>query len=229
MSVTSLGSFNEICHDLGDFVSVNSSYSKIQDIRVHKAKLSADKKTAVYNTLDDFTVVMDDLDLNTRVKYAKVNVKVYTGKKYKEYTLTLYYAGSPVAVLYIDKHFSVGKHKVVVSSLSKFYDAEKITTYIIVKKAKTVVKAPAVKAKYKKSKKFRVTVRSKVPFATVSKLKIKIKVYTGKKYKTFKVKTNNKGVASINTKSLKRGVHKVKITSANKNYSISKKSKITIK
>ena len=228
VNVTSLGSFNEICHDLGDFKSVNSSYSKIKDIRVHKAKLSAKKMTTFYNSYDDFAIVMDDLELGGRVMYAHVKAKVYTGKKYKEYELSLYYDDIPVAALSVDKHFSVGKHKIVITSASKFYDAEKITSYLIVKKAKTVVKAPAVKAKYKKSKKFKVTVKNKFDDA-VSKVKIKIKVYTGKKYKTFTVKTNKKGVASINTKSLKRGVHKVKITSANKNYSISKKSKITIK
>ena len=228
VNLTSSGSGDNICHDLGDFKSVNSSYGKIQDIRVHKAKLSAKKMTTFYNSYDEFAIVMDDLQLGSRVMYAHVKAKIYTGKKYKEYELSLYYDDIPVAALSVDKHFSVGKHKVVITSASKFYDAEKITTYLIVKKAKTVVKAPAVKAKYKKSKKFKVTVKNKFDDA-VSKVKIKIKVYTGKKYKTFTVKTNKKGVASINTKSLKRGVHKVKITSANKNYSISKKSKITIK
>lgn len=228
VNLTSSGSGDNICHDLGDFKSVNSSYGKIQDIRVHKAKLSAKKMTTFYNSWDDFAIVMDDLQLGSRVMYAHVKAKVYTGKKYKEYELSLYYDDIPVAALSVDKRFKVGKHKVVITSASKFYDAEKITTYLIVKKAKTVVKAPAVKAKYKKSKKFKVTVKNKFDDA-VSKVKIKIKVYTGKKYKTFTVKTNKKGVASINTKSLKRGVHKVKITSANKNYSISKKSKITIK
>jgi hypothetical protein len=63
----------------------------------------------------------------------------------------------------------------------------------------------------------------------LSNVKIKIKVFTGKKYKTYSVKTNKKGIAKINTKKLKIGNHKVIISSGNKNYSISGKSLIKIK
>ena len=59
--------------------------------------------------------------------------------------------------------------------------------------------------------------------------KLKIKVYTGKKYKIYKLKTNKKGVAKLNTKKLKRGSHKVVITSGNSNYKVSAKSTIKIK
>jgi hypothetical protein len=38
-------------------------------------------------------------------------------------------------------------------------------------------------------------------------------VFTGKKYNTYTVKTNKKGLAKINTKSLKIGKHKVIISS----------------
>ena len=42
------------------------------------------------------------------------------------------------------------------------------------------------------------------------------------------MKTNNNGVASLSTKKLKAGVHKVTITSGNSKYKIRKSSKITI-
>jgi hypothetical protein len=54
-------------------------------------------------------------------------------------------------------------------------------------------------------------------------------VYTGKKVKKYIVKTNKKGIATINTKNLKRGSHKVVITSKNSNYDVYKKLKIVIK
>ena len=63
----------------------------------------------------------------------------------------------------------------------------------------------------------------------VKKVKIKVKVYTGKKYKVYKLKTNKKGIAKFNVKKLKKGTHKVIISSLNKNYKISKKSSIRIK
>ncbi len=100
---------------------------------------------------------------------------------------------------------------------------------IKITKAKTIVKAPKVTAKYKKSKYFKVTIKNKANNKAVSKIKVKIKVYTGKKYKTYTVKTDKKGVAKINTKKLKRGKHKVVISSGNSNYIISKKSSIRIK
>ena len=96
-------------------------------------------------------------------------------------------------------------------------------------KAKTIVKAPKVTARYKKSKYFKVTVKNKASNKAAAKIKVKIKVYTGKKYKTYTVKTNKKGVAKINTKKLKRGKHKVVISSGNSNYIISKKSSIRIR
>lgn len=70
--------------------------------------------------------------------------------------------------------------------------------------------------------------KNKVTKKVVNKLKLKIKVYTGKKYKTYKVTTNSKGIAKINTKALKKGKHKVVISSYNKNYSVSKKGVLII-
>lgn len=53
----------------------------------------------------------------------------------------------------------------------------------------------------------------------------------GKKSKTYALKTDKKGVAKYNVKKmkLKKGNHKVVISSGNANYKVSAKSKITIK
>ena len=126
---------------------------------------------------------------------------------------------------------------------SKFYDYNsnyfifpvstwKVGTYtkdatfkITVLKAPTTVKAPKVIAKYKKSKYFKVTVKHKTTKKAVKNTYIKLKI--GKK--TYKVKTNSKGIAKFNTKKLKVGTHKVTITSGNANYKISAKSQIKVK
>ena len=126
-----------------------------------------------------------------------------------------------------------GKYSLSISYTSPGFSYREIehetTVKVNVKKAKTTVKAPKVTNKFKKSKYFRITVKNKATKKAVSKVKVKIKVYTGKKYKTFTVKTSKKGIAKINTKSLKKGKHKVVISSGNKNYIISAKSRITIK
>ncbi len=87
--------------------------------------------------------------------------------------------------------------------------------------------APYTVKEYKKKGSFKVTVKdlNKKP---MKKLLLKVKVYTGKTAKTYKIKTNSKGVATLSTKSLKKGSHKVEITSANKKYTLKKKSTIYI-
>ncbi|WP_407392183.1 right-handed parallel beta-helix repeat-containing protein [Methanobrevibacter sp.] len=96
---------------------------------------------------------------------------------------------------------------------------------IKITKAKAVVKAPKVTNKYKKSAYFKVTVKNKVTKKAAGKAVLNLKI--GKK--TYKVKTNKKGIAKFNTKNLKVGTYKVKITSGDGNYKISAKSTIKIK
>ncbi len=103
------------------------------------------------------------------------------------------------------------------------------TATLKVKKTKAIVKAPKVKFKYKKSKYFKVTLKHKSTKKPMSGIKLKLKIYTGKKYKTYNVKTNKKGVAKFNTKRLGYGKHNVKVMSGNKNVILSKKSVIRIR
>lgn len=119
----------------------------------------------------------------------------------------------------------MGKHKIVVVADGKIMK----TTSITIQKADTIVKALKVTGKFKKSKYFKVTIKNKETKKLLSNVKVKIKVFTGKKFKTYTVKTNKKGLAKINTKTLKTGTHKVVISSANNNYKISAKSLITMK
>ena len=121
-----------------------------------------------------------------------------------------------------------GIYKVVIRDLgNSLYTFKSKTTTLEITKIKALVKAPKIIAKLKKSKYFKVTVKSNN--RALKYIKIKVKVYTGKKAKTYTLKTNKKGVASLNTKKLKKGKHKVVISSDDVNYKISAKSKITIR
>lgn len=160
----------------------------------------------------------------------KLDMKVFNGKKY----VTMFYAtANSKGIAYFNiTRLKVGSYKVKIES--QYYNPCHLSfnshnSSIRIKKASTVVKAPKVSARFKKSKYFKVTIKNKVSKKAVSKIKVKINVYTGKKYKTYTVKTNKKGIAKLNTKKIKKGKHKVVISSGNKNYIISKKSKITIK
>lgn len=91
---------------------------------------------------------------------------------------------------------------------------------------KLKVSAPTVKVTQGSNKYFKVTVKKgTVP---VKSLRFKVKVWTGKKAKTYTVKTNKYGVAKLSVKKLKLGTHKVKVVSSNKKYKFSKVSKIKV-
>lgn len=62
----------------------------------------------------------------------------------------------------------------------------------------------------------------------VKGVKVKVQVTSGGSSRTFTVKTDSKGIAKINTKSLKAGKYTVIIGPANNEYMISAKSKIAI-
>ena len=162
-------------------------------------------------------------------KKIKIKVKVYTGKKYKTYTIKT--SGTGLAKL-LTKKLALGKHKVIISTADKRYKIKKTSYIKVLKKVSSTaqtltVSAPSKTVKYKKSGYFNITVFSPYHFP-VKKLKLKVKVYTGKKYKTYTIKTNSKGIAKLQTKSLALGTHKIKISTKNKKYKISKSSSIKV-
>ena len=161
-----------------------------------------------YLTNGLYVAVGEAGDLWDSYSYSRVNGNGIVHLKISTLSVGTYHV---IAYLFLDSDSSIG----VASSKIK------------INKAKPSVSAPKITAKYKKSKYFKVTV--KYNKKALKNLKIKVKVYTGKKYKTYTLKTDKKGIAKINTKKLKKGTHKVVISSGNSNYYISKKSQIKIK
>ena len=143
-------------------------------------------------------------------------VDIYDGNKYLGYA----YVDSSTTKINIGK-LSKGYHYIYVT-----IDGIETKNHINVVTPKLVVKAPKVTAYHKAKKYFKVTVKKG---KAVKGLKIKLRVYTGKKYKTYTIKTNSKGVAKFNTKKLKVGTHKIVIISKKKGYKFKKTSKIKIK
>ena len=95
-------------------------------------------------------------------------------------------------------------------------------------KTPTTVKAPAVNNTFKKDKYFKVKVINKNTGKAIKDTKIQVKVYTSKWSKIYKIKTDKKGIAKLNTKKLSVGKYKVVIRPANNKYIISAKSNIVI-
>ena len=204
------------------------SAGSISKIKILKAPtvLTPSKYVVPFNSSKTFNIKLLHKITKKPASKVKLNIKIYTGKKYKSYNRVTDAMGM---IKLKASTFAAGTHKVIITGNNKNYIINKTQTSIKISKASTNVLAPKVTNKYKKSKYFKVTVKSKVTKKPVKAIKIKIKVWTGKKHRTYVVKTNAKGVAKLNTKSLKRGNHKVVISSGSANYKISKKSAIRIK
>ena len=211
--------------------SINSTHQTVKVGKFNFVVVDAYPSVATFDSGKKFSVnVCEKINGEYQVvSYVKTKFKVFTGKKYKTY----YYDASKISqrdpFFRITSDLSVGKHKIEVSSNSKYITFPKKTFTLTVKKATATVKAKKITAKYKKSKYFKITVKNKASGKVVGKIKVKLKVCTGKKYKSYVLKTDKKGEVKLNTKKLSRGTHKVEITSKNKNYEFYKKSSIKIK
>lgn len=197
-------------------------------ITVNKAtgKFSAVKTIAYYKQGKNFIVKLTNSKNNKVIYGAKVNIKVYiSSSKYYSYTGT---TGSDGKIrLKVD--YNPGTYKVVISKgESKNYTASSFTTKIIVKKAPTKLSPAKLTAKKGKNAYFKVTVKNTKLNKPIAGINVKIKVYTGKSYKTYTAKTNANGIAQLNVKSLKVGTHKVIVTSGNK-YCTAKSATSSIK
>ena len=189
----------------------------VTDIKITKVNFASNKYSKINSALK-IKAIASKGNLND-LKFA---YKVYTNGKAKTYYS--YTNSKGITTFKIPKTLTAGSHKIEIRLLNTNI---KKTMTVKIAKAKTSVKAPKVVNNFKKSKYFKATV--KYAKKAVKNVKVKIKVYTGKKYKTYTVKTNKKGIAKINTNKLKVGKHKVVISSGNSNYIISAKSLITIR
>lgn len=191
-----------------------------------KVSLNAKALSATYDSAKTFTVTA--LDSKKRpIGGLEITLKVFTGSKYV--TKTIKTDSKGVASFKDASTLAIGTHKVEITSSNRNYDVKDAVSSIKVSKAKTNVNAPKATNKFKKSKYFKVTVKNQVTKKVVKSVNVKLKIYTGKKYITLTVKTNSKGIAQFNTKSLKVGSHKVVISSGDSRYTISAKSTIVIK
>lgn len=200
-----------------------------QTITVKKAsaKITAKKVTDYYKGVKYFTVKLTNTKNNKPIYDAKVNIKVYVSStRYYNYNGNTGANGQLRLAL---DTLKPGSYKVVVAGAdSKDYSAKQVTSKIVIKKAPAKLTPKKLTAKKGAKSYFKVTVKNKKTKKVIKGVKVKIKVYTGKKSKTYTVKTNSKGIAKLLTKKLKVGKHKVVVSSANK-YVTAKKAKSTIK
>ena len=105
---------------------------------------------------------------------------------------------------------------------SGYYATSKTITVTVKNRYK--IYASNSKYAYKKNKYYKIKVKDIVSKKPVKYLKVKVKIGS----KTYKLKTNKRGIVKISTKKLKKGKHKVTVTSLNKKVKVSAKANLTI-
>ena len=210
----------------GDTRYSGSSVSGTITVKKASAKITAPKVTAYYKQDKYFTVKLTNSKNNKAIYDAKINIKIYvTSKSYYNYNGNTGLNGQLKLLI----NLKPGTYKVLVSGAdSKNFTAKQVTSKIVVKKAPTKLYPTKLVAKKGESKYFKVTVKNTKTKKIIKGVKLTLKVYTGKKYKTYTVKTNSKGIAQFNVKSLSVGTHKVVVNSANK-YCVAKAATSSIK
>ena len=206
---------------------VNNKYdiktSTLNKLIIYKstATISLSKFTTTYKSGKYLQIKLINSKTGKAQVGVKLKLKVYTKSKYKNVYIT---TGTDGIAKYYCSSLSVASHKIIVSiyESSNYITGSSKTNYIIVKKANTIVSAPKVVNKYKTNNYFKVAIKNAITNKAVSGLTLKIKVFTGKKYLIYKVKTNSKGVAQINTKYLSKATHKVIISTSSSYYRVNK-------
>ncbi len=204
--------------------TIPASYSagavSMGNIRIAKASATIQPKklTTKYGTCKSFKVRVINSKTKKGIGGVKLLLKVYTGKKAKKVHVTTDSSGN---AYYSPSKLKVGKHKVKVSIAAGAVTAKAKKSRITVKKASIGLNTYDGIWYYKNVKKgkYYIGVYNKNSGQYLKGIKIKVKVYTGKKSKTYTLKTKKDGFAILKTKGIKVGKHKVKITfKGNKNF-----------
>ena len=171
--------------------------------------LSVSKLSTTYESGKYFKVKVIDSKAKKPVANVKLILKVYSGKKYKKITAA---TDSNGIAKYYESNLGIGSHKVTINvkDSKKFFSRMKYSS-IKISMAKLKISAPKITAYYKESKKYNIAIKNRESKKPMKNIKVVIKVFTGKKYKKYSLKTDKKGIVGFNMKSLSKGKHNVVI------------------
>lgn len=201
----------------------NESSAVIEDTNL---KLSASKLTTTYGNSKYFKVTVKD-SKNNPVSGIKVQIKING----KTYTRTSNENG---IASFNTKNIAKGTYSVKTSIVDDVYTAKAISSKIKVnaKKLTIITESGRIKEKYYSAAGVAIQIKDKSTKKAINGVKLTLKIYTGKKYKTIKVVTgkvdNRNGICGIFTNKFSVGTHKVVIKPTSKNYIGTKTVKIKI-
>ena len=202
----SMSIFNESAASNG---SAQTELTKSNSAEPESISLSVSKLSTTYESGKYFKVKAIDSKTKKPVVNVKLILKVYSGKKYKKVTAA---TDSNGIAKYYASNLGIGSHKVIINvkDSKKFLSKMKYSS-IKISKAKLKISAPKITGYYKESKRYKIAVKNRESKKPMKSIKVMIKVFTGKNYKKYSLKTDKKGIVSFNMKSLPKGKHKVVI------------------
>ncbi|WP_407376152.1 hypothetical protein [Methanobrevibacter sp.] len=173
-------------------------------------KIKAGKLSTTYNSGKTLNVKVTNYFTNHALKGIKLSLKVYTGKKYKTVKITTNSAG---VAKYDPSSLKIGTHKVIIKTADRYTDdLGQKTTSIKLSKAKLSIQAPKITTDVNTTKTLKITVKNKETQKAMKNVKVTVKVYTGKQFKTFNLKTNANGQVTVSSASLSNCTHDVVIS-----------------
>lgn len=211
----------------------HTSSSASSKITVNKAtaNITAKALTTYYSSGKTWSITLKDTTNNKLLSKAKLTLKVYTGKKYKTYTATTNDKGFAT---FKASTLAAGTHKVVVSYSNKNYNCKSLTSSLKINKMGLTYKI--TKSTQKDGAGLHILVKNKATGKLVNKMKIKLRVYTGKKYKQYTLtsaKYGNKGNGyagfAVKGPVFNVGTHTVKILAGDSNHAGTVSSKLFLK
>lgn len=196
---------------------------KLSNVVISKveATVTPTALSTTYASGKSFQIKVTNAQTGNPLGDVKLKLKVYTGSKSKTVTVTTDADG---IAKYSASKLAVGTHKVTVTPNDSKITASSKTSSVKISKAGLTITAPKAMGVYKKSIKYKVTVKNKASGKAVSGIKVTLKVYTGSKFQKITAKTNSKGQITYTSKTLSIATHKVKVSVAStKNYKAASK------
>ena len=198
------------------------------------AVIRASKLTVALKSGASWVIKIVDSRNNKPIANMKLTLKIFTGKKYKEVSVT---TNSKGEAYYKTNKLSKGNHKVEVSASHPGYNFNKLKSSIKVIKPTALKYKLQAKVNDNGGALLSYMVLNKKTKKGVNGIKIKVLIYTGKKYKTYVLKTKKvkgkkktyHGAMGFSTNEFSVGKHKVKLMPVSIMYKGSTTTSIKIK
>ncbi len=194
-----------------------SAVAKYITVTKATAKIVAPNVSQYYKQGKIFVIKLINTKKNNQPIYdAKLSLKIINIKTGKGYIYTGR-TGADGQIRLSLGTIAPGTYTVQIAGAdSKNFVCKECTSKLVVKTSPTKITLTKVTVKegangYLKAKMVNTKTKKVVPG-----VKLTVKVYTGKTYKTYTIKTDTKGMAQLTTKTFAVGTHKVVVDSANK-------------